>query len=159
MRKVDIEARLKIAEKEVNAVIRPFIQQFEEDYDCFMSDRFMVVLSENAIGWSIVSTEEGGKAFYDDFINRFPCAKSYGLFTLSLLHELGHLEMENEMVNDIALRNTIKSHEEYFALPNERMATDWAGFWIMDNPIEAKQLNNSLKIVVEKIVNDLLTNK
>jgi hypothetical protein len=48
-------------------------------------------------------------------------------------------------VDDIEERNAITTEAEYFALYNETIATDWAGFFIEDNYTTVMQFDNIVK--------------
>ena len=83
----------------------------------------------------------GGKCFRADFVNRYPAARGFSDVTLSLLHEVGHTMTKMfvpPMKEEIAKYNKAVEHTEdmkevnklYFALTDERMATDWAIEWL-----------------------------
>ena len=83
----------------------------------------------------------GGKCFRADFVKRYPSARGFSDVTLSLLHEVGHTmthvfvpPMKEEIKAYNKAVETIDDMQEvnrlYFALTNERMATDWAIDWL-----------------------------
>lgn len=120
--------------KKINNVINTFIKtSINEEYQAFMGSNFCAHLDDNKIEWTLLYADEDGKAFYDNFVSRFPIANKLGLFTVSVLHEIGHFETEDEIEDDTDLRNLELTNEEYFNLFNERIATEWAGNWIMEN--------------------------
>lgn len=134
--------------KELNEIIKKFVQTFDEDYSAEIGADFAADLDNNSVVWTLIYSEDGGKAFYSDFCNRYPPAKNYSFFLLSLLHEIGHLETEDEMIDDTDIRNTDLSNEEYFNLFNERLATDWAGEWIEENLTLAKQIDSKISFLL-----------
>ena len=141
----------------INAVLDEFVKTFEQDYSTRMGQEFMACLDENVVEWSLLYVNDGGEAFYNNFIQRFPCAQELGLFTLSLLHELGHLETEWEMVDDIEKRNSESmSDEEYFNLFNEYIATEWAGEWIQSNLEQALALDRKIKDLISEMYEKVL---
>ena len=143
--------------KKINEAVRNFVQSINEEYDCEMGLDFMAQLDTDIIVWSILTVEESGEAFYNNFISRFPKAKGFSLFTLSVLHEVGHLETENEMEDDTDTRNNeIMTDEEYFNLFNERIATDWAGYWIEKNFQKAINLDDTFRNVLNSLYAEVL---
>lgn len=140
----------------INRTIDAFISQFGE-YSCRMGTDFCVYLNENVIEWTLIYVENGGEAFYNNFVKRFPQAENLGLFTLSLLHELGHLETEDEIIEDEREFDKNISNEEYFNLPNETIATNWAGEWIESHLKEAESLDRKLEKIIFKFYEKYLT--
>ena len=143
--------------KKINETVKIFVQSINEEYDCVMGLDFMADLANDVIVWSILTIEKSGEAFYDNFISRFPKAKGFSLFTLSILHEVGHLETENEMEDDVDIRNNeIMTNEEYFNLFNERIATDWAGYWIEKNFQKAINLDDTFRNALNNLYAETL---
>ena len=70
-------------------------------------------------------TDEGDAAFRLNFVKRCPIAACYSDFTLSLLHELGHVMTSCDMTGDSA-SDEFETYEDYFATHDETIATDWA---------------------------------
>jgi len=135
----------------INEVVREFVQSIDEEYDCRMGADFGACLNENVVEWSLLYVEKAGEAFYKNFVSRFPKANGFGLFTLSVLHEVGHFETEWEMEDDTGIRNQANmTNEEYFELFNERIATDWAGYWIEDNFEQACALDDKFQETLNK---------
>lgn len=143
----------------LTATIHDFISTFDEEYEVEMGDEFAANLDTDTVYYSIIYAEDGGRAFYEDFINRFPKCKGMSLMILSLLHEVGHLETEWDMVDDTAVRARIrdeKDSERYFALHNEKIATDWAGEWITSHLEEAKMWDDKIMNAYMNILNGIL---
>jgi len=141
--------------KEINRTVREFIQTIDNEYNCRMGLDFCACLDENVIEWTIIYAEKSGKAFYEDFIKRFPKADGFGLFTLSILHEVGHLETEDEMIENTIDVDTL-TNEQYFKLHNEKIATNWAGTWLENNYKEAVALDDKFRDVITKFYADVL---
>lgn len=143
--------------EKINETVREFVKSIDEEYDCRMGLDFMACLDSDIVVWSILTLEKSGEAFYDNFVSRFPKAKGFSLFTLSVLHEVGHLETENEMEDDIDIRNNeIMTNEEYFNLFNERIATDWAGCWIEKNFQKAINLDDTFRNALNNLYAETL---
>lgn len=81
----------------------------------------------------------GSRQFAQDFCSRCPMGRGFASVTLTILHELGHLHAQQEFDGyDRAeaihqLRKNYSSRTinfEYFKLPDEKAATDWAIEWL-----------------------------
>ena len=68
--------------------------------------------------------------FADNFISRYPRCAVLSQITLSLLHEIGHMVNKEAMTHYDA---NVSTSAEYFDLPNEKIATDWAGNFASKN--------------------------
>ena len=87
---------------------------------------------------------ENAKIFRRCWSLKAPILKGFSDITISLLHELGHLETNDEIrktfhlfVRELAMigiQSKAESIEEanvmYFLLPDEKMATEWAIQWL-----------------------------
>lgn len=144
--------------QKINKVINTFIKTIDESYSARMGNDFVACLNESVIEWTLIYVGNGGQAFYDNFVTRYPTAKNLQLFTLSILHEIGHLETEDEMEDDIEIRKTNLSNKDYFNLFNERIATDWAGKWIENNLDTAITLDKTLYKIIFEFYKKCLTN-
>lgn len=149
-------ASMKQSFREVTKELNAFVRSFDEEYSCVLGSSFEAHINENTIHYSIAFGEKAGVAFYDNFISRFPKCKSLSLFCLSFLHELGHLETEYDMVDDIKAREKVKTYEEYFNLYNERIATDWAGNYATKHLKEMKIFDKKISEKMEKVLDTLL---
>lgn len=140
----------------INSVVNDFCKSIDEEYESRMGCEFCAVLPESTIEWSLIYTERNGEAFYNNFTERYPAAKDFSFFTLSILHEIGYLETEWEMDNDISIRNTNLTNEEYFNLFNERIATDWAGEWIENNYAAARCIDKKFTETLNEFYKEVL---
>ena len=131
--------------KDFNSLVNAIVNEIDTEYFAVLGDKFSVDITTNEIMYALVVPEQSTDNFVKDFVNRFPFAKDYNPFLLSLLHEIGHLETIDEMVDDIDEKNEIDDDFEYFNLFNERLATDWAGYWIEDNEILADKFNTKIE--------------
>ena len=103
----------------------------------------------------------GQKQFRKDFTSRCKTAIGFADITLVILHEVGHFSAENvtysynrfKAVNDLH-KNFPKStiNFEYFKLPDEKAATDWAITWlsIPENRKAAKEFEKKFFTCFEK---------
>ena len=75
--------------------------------------------------------EEEDIAFREDFVNRCPLANNFSDITLAILHELGHWATRKEIdwIEDAEIKREAVSNE-YFDIPSEYIATEWAIGWL-----------------------------
>ena len=139
----------------IQNIIQNFVATIDEEYEVKCGTDFCVLPMENIIYWSFLVPEEG-RAFYNNFVSRFSFVKDFDIFTLSLLHEIGHLETMDEMIDDTLERNQKLSNEEYFNLWNEQIATDWAGYWIYKNFNEVKIFNTTICKLLQQYYAEIL---
>lgn len=140
---------------QINSIIDSFVKTIDEDYSSQIGSDFEALLDDEIIEWTPICSENSAITFYNDFVSRYPQAKTFTVFTLSILHEVGHLETKDEMVNDIEERNTITDCQEYYNLFNERIATDWAGWWLVTNYCQVKALDDTIEKLFRKLINTL----
>lgn len=114
----------------LNEMVNNFIANINEEYVAIESDTFEVNFNDYEINYAVENEVDD---FYNNFVERFPLASNFAPFVLSLLHEVGHLETEDDIIDDTEERNAITNTADYFNLYNEAIATDWAGFFIEDN--------------------------
>jgi len=81
----------------------------------------------------------GNTQFTQNFYSRCPMSRGFASVTLSLLHELGHIHSQQEFdgynrltaISDLRERYSKEViNLEYFKLPDEMAATDWAIEWL-----------------------------
>jgi hypothetical protein len=105
----------------------------------------------DVIGYTVVMPSDSVDEFTADFVRRFPACKCFHPFTLSFMHELGHLETEWDMVDDTEERNRITDNATYFKLHNERIATDWAGDYLTEHTAEMLIIERQVLTMLHKI--------
>ena len=140
----------------INSTLNSMVKTFDENYSVIFSDKFAVDLVNEIITYALLVDSRNDK-FYENFVSRFPCVKNFNLLLLSVLHEIGHLETQDEMENDTEIRNTELDEETYFNLFNEKIATDYAGFWVQDNFEIAKKYNDEIEKVLFEMYEKVLT--
>jgi hypothetical protein len=131
--------------EEINEVVNEIVKYFDEEYSAYLSDEFSADIVNDKVAYSLLVEPISNEEFRNDFVSRFVVADKYSDFLLSLLHEIGHLETVNDMIDDIEKRGKITDNEKYFNLFNERIATDWAGFWLEDNEVLAKRFDAQIE--------------
>lgn len=132
--------------EDFDILINKIVKEFDEEYSASLNEKFSADIISNEISYAIAVKEESTDNFVKNFVERFSCAEKYNPFLLSILHEIGHLETIDEMVDDILERNSDTiTDEEYFNLHNEKIATDWVGFWLEDNEELAKKYNTEIE--------------
>ena len=143
--------------EKINELIYLFLTEFNDDYDCEMGADFCAYPLDGAIEWSLLVTENNGQTFYEDFVSRFPKANGFNLFTLSILHEIGHLETSDQYIDDSIVRKRTKNCKDYYKLHNEVIATDWAGNWINNNYNYACEIDKMFSKLLNDCYADLIT--
>lgn len=129
----------------LNEMVNNFIANINEEYIAVENDFFEVNFEDYEINYAVENVEDD---FFNNFVERFPLAGNFAPFVLSLLHEVGHLETEDDIIDDTDERNAITDTAEYFNLYNEVIATDWAGFFIEDNFDLVAEFNEALAEVL-----------
>lgn len=87
-----------------------------------------------------------GEEFYSFVEELFIDARQFSLGFLSLLHEFGHHydTMDYNAVEDTILRMAADS-VEYYRIPSEYAATEWAVNFIVQNREKCEELNKLFK--------------
>lgn len=142
----------------INDEVNSFIQIFNEDYTAEIGSDFCCYPTTGEIEWSLLIVDSGGIAFFKNFCSRYPEVVDFNIFTLSLLHEIGHLET----VLDMDFESTRKrasglTNEQYFELHDEKIATDWAGNWIHNNYSLAKATDDYFSNLLSQFYADVIT--
>lgn len=97
--------------------------------------------------------DESAEHFRNFWCERAPMLEEFDDITISLLHELGHLETNDKIRENfpmwlrelavMGLDEKCTSYEEknylYFVLPDEKAATEWAIDWLSENAETAKK--------------------
>lgn len=90
--------------------------------------------------------DDGMLLFRNYWTERVPMLKQFANITLTLLHELGHLETSDEVRKtfsfkdrhllwetiDLLYNDDIEKNYKYFAMPDEASATMWGINWLAD---------------------------
>ncbi len=138
-------------------LLAAFVRTFDEEYSVELGADFEAVDDEKIV-YAIAMVDDGATSFRENFVKRFPACAVFDIFTLSFMHELGHLETSWNMVNDVAQRNAIhamtdkvKAYRKYYALHNERIATDWAGEYLTDHLVEMQEWEAKILAVLRSV--------
>ena len=110
-------------------VIRKFCQEVFGLSFSIHKDKEWQTNCYDTIYYSTITDGEGDIAFRANFISRCPIAEKYSDALISLLHEMGHIATSEEM----DWKSTVaecETYEEYFALHDEMIATNWAIDWL-----------------------------
>ena len=163
----------KLFNKEL-AKLNKTIGRFVESFGCNfggMSTDFHCYCGEDdayTVFYSILTPVDTDKRFLDMFANDFHI-ENVGIFTLSLLHEIGHcFTYQNLSKNDIKFCNESKKiidrmknrevkDKEYFHLPDELMASAWAAGFIENNRKEVLHFDNLMKKELKRFYRKCLT--
>ena len=137
---------------EITADLDAFVQQFDEEYTCTVGGDFEALLDTVQIVYAVFMSDRGAKTFYANFVQRFPLCAGFDIFTLSFMHELGHLETEWMIEDDTEQRNKIMTDNEYYDLYNERIATDWAGHYLTAHLSQMKIWEKNILTKIKKVL-------
>ena len=134
------------ANKELDRITN-IINNFLEPFDCvaFAGTDFNYYPASNTIEFALTVIDEHANSFKQFAESLHPVHSD--IFLWSLMHELGHAETEDEFDDDeeyeAAAANVI-SDEDYYNIPQEYAATDWAGEYMTEHEDEMIQLWNEL---------------
>ena len=133
-------------EKQLNKITN-ILNTYLEKFDC-------VISSSNTIHYALVTAETHKDSFLK-FVNTLFPEINADIFLWSFFHEIGHHETEDDFTEEeeeeyriIASSNI--SNEEYYNLPMEYAATDWAGEYMKEHSAEVAQLWNKLAPVIRE---------
>ena len=93
---------------------------------------------------------KGHKQFAQDFFARCPMGRGFASVTIAILHEIGHMNAQQsfegynrvEAIKELEKNFPLETiNFEYFKLPDEKAATDWAIEWLShpENRRKAKE--------------------
>ena len=120
----------------LNDVVSEFVKLF--DCSCSFGTDFSCNTNRNHIDYTVVVAETHSQSFMDRVERLYPDVKA-DEFLWGLLHEIGHIETIDDFDDDeIAEFHLIKdvpniSDEEYYEVPDEFEATDWAANFMREN--------------------------
>lgn len=148
--------------KKFNATVTKELKKFDID-KARLDDDFAFYYFDNTVTFKLDNSDKEDGYFLEFVANRFNFTIDCP-FILFLLHEVGHSMTENDIVgavNDFCLteRERImlgvsgdttteerkKLNFEYFNLPDEIMATQWAVNWIKEHPKKIKKMRKHLE--------------
>jgi len=113
---------------------------------------------EDIVYWSVVVSEKNSKEF-KEFFESLGCVVKADVFIYSLFHEIGHsqtLEYVSEEDYNYSWDRKADpeiTNYEYFRLPNEIVATQWAVDYINSNAEEIEEFWNGLQPLLMKFYN------
>lgn len=148
--------------KRLNMAVTKELKKFDID-KARLDDDFAFYYFDNAVTFKLNENDFEDKLFLEFAEKRFGFTTDCP-FILFLLHEVGHKMTEDDIVgavNDFCLdervriadgvnnnpteEERIKLNFEYFGLPDEIMATQWAINYIKDNPKKIKKMRKRLE--------------
>ena len=113
---------------------------------------------EDIVYWSVVVSEKNSEEF-KEFFESLGCVVKADVFIYSLFHEIGHSQtLESVSEEDYNYSWDRKAdpeitNYEYFRLPNEIVATQWAVDYINSNAEEIEEFWNGLQPLLMKFYN------
>ena len=154
----------------LNKTIGRVVESFGCNFGGMSSDFHCYCGEDDAytVFYSILTPADTDSRFVNMFADEFHI-NGVGVFTLSLLHEIGHcFTYQNLSKNDIEFSNKskeiideIKDREtkdrEYFHLPDELIASAWASNFIKNNRKEVLHFDNLMKKELKRFYRKCLT--
>ena len=145
--------------------ITNILNNFLKQFDCTAKPGtdFACYTDSNTITYALVIADKYEKTFMDFTKRLFPNIRA-DPFLWSTMHEIGHIETENDFdeEDEIAYINAIKTvttDEEYYNIPQEYAATDWAGTFMETHEEEIKVFWNKLAPAIQNFYTTLEVNK
>ena len=138
---------------EINDYIESYLAKWDL-YACIDTD-FAYDPTIDTVFWSVVVSEENDKAF-KEFFKKLGCNVETDVFVYSIFHEIGHsqtLEILSDMDYNYSQDRKADpniSNEEYFNLPDEIIASQWAVEYINNNIDEVKTFWSGLQVLLKK---------
>lgn len=135
-------------------ILNEIVKSFNEEYSVVEGEEYSATLSTYVITYTL-NTFLSDIYFIQEMYRRGGIEMPFlNPMTCSLLHEIGHLETEELMVDDTQLRNEYENSNEgaqesfarYCELYNEQIATQWAIFYILDNKEQVKEWDKRLRL-------------
>lgn len=123
---------------------------------------FEAVPADKAITFTVVVGDYMNEAFLEDAENRFPAIHA-NLFLWLLMHEIGHCmtdylwDMKDEAYFMKAKKKMpetfetiLESNDWYHKMPDEYMATKWAGEYMAHHPRKMEKFNSKMNKAMKK---------
>ena len=131
--------------------ITDILNNFLEPFECYAvpASDFAYYIASNRITYALAVSDKHEKTFMNFVHDLFPDIKA-DVFLWGFLHELGHHETEDDFEDDdwkfyySKLRQKFDNDYDYYNLPIERAATEWAGRYMINHTKEIKSLWNKL---------------
>ena len=134
---IDVAAKL-LGLEELTKTLSVFAEQF----NCTVTPDidFFCYFAENRVTYALVTSEKSNNAFMNRVRSLYPDINA-DVFLWSFLHEIGHIETGDEISEPewkriSEIKSTELTHEVYFELPDEYLATEWAACYMRQHPEE-----------------------
>lgn len=134
--------------KKLNHYFTRFVKSIDADLSAEMGIEFDYVFTKNLVHYSLVVTQFQNDLWENFLKETFDFELKNNVFLMSLLHEIGHHETmeslvdyweidetEKEVIQE-KINNGIDGHKpyyDYFGLPLEYIATEWAVNYYLNN--------------------------
>lgn len=139
----------------INEILNSYFSAHNFNVRAEMGTDFCYWYNARIVDYTLVVSEKMDNLFLD-FALKNGLKVDCGIFILSLFHEIGHSFTYNDFINDIDENKDNLDPEEYFNLPEEKIATLWAIGYINNHAEELKQLSEDLQPVILETIKDYL---
>jgi len=138
---------------EVISILNNYTARF--DCGCTVGEDFSFFNDDNLITVAFVLSDASATSFLNHVNHLYPNVKA-DIFLWSLFHEIGHCETVDEFDQEDwdSYYNAISvkiSDEDYYDLPIEAAATDWAAHYLVSHSAEVAELWNQLAPAIKKV--------
>lgn len=150
---MNANAILNAIEEKVNNYLAKFDLRGELDTD-------FAYYRDGLVTYSVIVTERFDNLFLNYCETQFPLINA-PIFLWSLFHEIGHAMTDDEIddeVYDFCYNTKLgldgESNEDtmtYFDLPDEKTATEWGYYYMLNHEEEVKNFWNEIRPLIEKL--------
>lgn len=128
--------------KLVRELSKEIVSTILDDYTVVIDSEFFADLDEQLIGIAPFKINKYEQSFMDYIHSTYSNAPQFPNFLYSILHEIGHVETENEM--EEVDEDTLKHYRglgvhEYYRLHDETIATEWAVNFMLENQVKCEE--------------------
>lgn len=146
--------------QKMNSLLNDFIKTLDSEYDVIYDGAFYCDFGEMVISYSAQASTKEDRMFSDYIYGKYVDVPKISDFLLAVLHEIGHSETEDEMNDDVDVRNGFgssnyenkedfyKDFHQYYELHNEKLATDWAVWYLKENTQLCLELDEKIQQIV-----------
>lgn len=153
-----MERKVQYILNELHEVISDFLAPY--DVTCYLGTDFSYYWVSETIEYTVLVSERQDALFQNFVDTRYPDIHA-PIFLWSLLHELGHHETDDYFTEEAhiifdeykaTLRPELdKDVIEYYNIPDEATATNWAYLFLRDNTEKVSEFWNKIKPLLEQL--------
>lgn len=141
----------------IENTVNEYLKRFDLEGEL---DNEFAYYRDGLVTYSVVVTERFDNLFLNFCETQFPLINA-PIFLWSLFHEIGHAMTDDEIDDetyDFCFNTKLgldgESDEDtmtYFNLPDERRATEWGYYYMLNHEEEVKELWEKIRVEIEKL--------